>query len=259
MRYLKVFLLLTLLSATIFSIKCVSNYEPLQERCTRVAIEVEELWGYSDAIVYLVNDTVSFVSGVPESGVYELHIDINMEEILDCILAHELTHVLQLERGLRSQKWFLEGQADLSCYLLYPNEYKFKGYIEWVTTGYGNFDPYFFGITTLYFILKSKGIVTTELWKYSSLSFNEALGYFVKALSTCEVPFGVCPKAPMGAIYIKGSGWAKGTYYIGEGARYGSIIILRNGGMVINLPQPSVLSIFIIHRIRNKKRKSISR
>ncbi len=250
MRYLKLFPVLIALIVTANALHCYGHNQSLVERCNEISIKIEELWGESSARVLVVEDSRSYIVGTPFSKYYELHVNVKESRMLDCILAHELTHAVELERGLVASKWFIEGQADLSCYLLFPDEYKLKGYEEWVSKGFGDLNPYFVGITFLYFVMKRYHLSPRELWSFSSLNDSEVFKYFAEALDSCVDPFHVCPGRFTGVISFEEGGWGVGNYYSGNGLKVGSIIVLKGKGSIVSLTQPLLPTLFLRRRRR---------
>ena len=224
---MKVLLLLALASAA-WALTCVSSNPSLLKACEQVAPKVEALWGRADATVALKFGDSNYASGVPGSHEYR----VVLKELNLCTLAHELTHVIEMERGAYEPRWFAEGLAELTCYLLYPDLYRRTGYPEWVEKGYGAWSPYFFGLTVLYY-LYSRG---EDVWEAKNLSLYEAAEVFAKALEEGATPFGVKPSQPaLGYVRLRG-GWAYGGLPSGDYWKFGKVEVFYGPGAVEYLP-----------------------
>ncbi|NPA85674.1 MAG: hypothetical protein GXO07_06730 [Crenarchaeota archaeon] len=216
--------LLLLLAPLAMAITCTSAYPELQSLCDEVAPKVESLWGSAEATVALSYGSDHLTVGVPLSHSYS----VTLKEPDPCALAHELTHVIELERGAVEPDWFAEGLADLSCFLLYPDLYAGSGYAEWVSRGYGSYSPYFFGVTVLYYWLARGG----EVWELKDLSFKEASRLFAEALERGITPYGVRPKEPLLIKVFLRRGWAYGGSPSGEYWKFGSVAVFYGPGEV---------------------------
>ncbi|UXD22895.1 hypothetical protein IPA_09360 [Ignicoccus pacificus DSM 13166] len=237
MAKVKVIIVLVILLIPLWSLKCYSSNPKLLSMCESVAPKVEKLWGKVDAIVYLKDGLTNATIGSYHSN----NFTIVLNDPDYCTVAHELTHVIQLYKGIKGPRWFLEGQADLSCYLLYPNEYGKRGYITWLREGFGELDPYRFGITILYYLFKKKGNVYLAL----NFSHEDALLYFVKALRSCTTPFDICP-GPL-SVDVSGNGtwWANTDKVKGNVTVIDGIAIFHGYGEAYAIPSPALISVIL--------------
>ena len=216
--------LLLLLVPLALAMTCVSSYPKLQSLCEEVAPKVEALWGKVNATVELAYGSHYLTTGRPLSHQYL----VQLKEPNPCALAHELTHVIELEKGAYSPKWFAEGLADLSCYLLYPQLYKESGYVQWVERGYGGYSPYFFGVTVLYYEYVAGG----DVWGARLLTFKEASEIFARALEEGLTPYGVRPGRPAFVEVELSKGWAFGGSPSGEYWKFNNVEVFYGPGKV---------------------------
>jgi len=217
-------LALLLAAQLALALTCVSSDLRLEALCKEVAPKVEALWGKVDAVVRLELGGRNFAVGEPLSHEYK----VVLASPDPCTLAHELTHVIELERGAYSPDWFAEGLAELSCYLLYPDLYAERGYEEWVERGYGAYSPYYFGLTVLYYAY-SKGY---DVWELPRLSFKEASKLFARALEEGVTPYGVKPRNPLLLKVKLERGWAYGGSPSGEYWKFGKVEVFYGPGEV---------------------------
>jgi len=224
----KVALLLALSALAALAMTCVSEDPDLRKACEEVAPKVEALWGKARARVELRLGEANYASGVP--GLHEYA--VSLRELNYCTLAHELTHVIEMERGAYWPLWFAEGLAELSCYLLYPELYKRSGYAEWVTRGFGDLSPYFFGLTVLYYLY----VNGEDVWSARKMSLYEAAKVFAEAVSSGVTPYGVVPvPPPFGEVELE-EGWAYGGSPSGEYWKFGKVEVFYGPGKVSYLP-----------------------
>ncbi len=233
---------LLLLVSLIFGMRCISNDSSLLKLCVEVSRRVEGLWGHVGATVVVVRGKEYKTIGSLNSERYT----VVMEDENPCALAHELTHVVELYRGYLGEDWFMEGLADLSCYLLYPDLYP-KEYILWISKGYGEYDSYFFGLTVTYYAYV-KGM---NVFKLKDWSYLQAAKLFARALEEGITPFGVKPyPPPFGTVRIEGKGWAytrnsEGAVVIGK------VSIFTEGG-VAHFPSIALLPL-LLSQLRGRR------
>ncbi len=216
--------LLLALIALANAMRCVSSNAEYLKLCEEVAPKVEALWGKVRAVVVLVPDSKSFTVGEPRSGSYVVH----LSSPDPCTLAHELTHAIELERGLYEPRWFAEGLAELSCYLLYPGLYARRGYAGWVGKGYGDYDPYFFGLTVVYYWYAKGG----DVWSLANKDFAFAAKLFAEALESGVTPYSAVPHPPPFGYVELDRGWAYGGRPEGQYWKFGEVEVFYGKGKV---------------------------
>ncbi len=219
------------------ALTCVSNNHTLLSLCRKVAPKVEDLWGELNATVVITYGKSDYTTQLND-GVYL----ISLKDIDKCTMAHELTHVYQFAEHVNSTKWALEGVAQLTCYLLFPTEFKQKGFVSWIERGYGYLDDYDFGLVVAYYLYR-----VGNLNNIYSLSYDNAIEIFAKALHTCTTPYSLCPGTFTGKISGNGKWWANTPYSEGAVKVIDGISIFNGYGVAFSypVPSPSLISILI--------------
>ena len=225
-----------------WALTCTSPSPSLLELCKRVGVRVERLWGKVNATVLVERGSEDYTT--QRGDIYLIH----LRDVNECTMAHELTHVIQLYRKVRAPLWYLEGQAQLSCYLLFPNEFKETGFVEWLKRGYGELDPYDFGLVVLYFLYFTKGNIEYAL----SIPKSKALEIFATALHYCITPYNMCPGSFHGVVRGTGLWWVKADVVEGADIRVGKVAIVNGEGLAYSVPSPSILALVgaLLRRVR---------
>lgn len=238
----KMILVSLLLLELAWGITCTSPSPELLELCRRVGARVEKLWGEANVTVLVQRGSEDYAT--QRGGVYF----ISLRDVNECTMAHELTHVIQMYRKVKAPLWYLEGQAQLSCYLLYPNEFKRTGFVEWLKRGYGELDPYNFGLVVLYFFYVTRGDIGYALL----LPKSKVLKTFAFALNYCITPYNECPGTFHGIVKGTGVWWVRADVVEGAKIKVGKVAIVEGEGSAYSLPAPSILGLagVLLRRVR---------
>ncbi len=218
-------MLVLLLAAMIFSFNCQG---PLAKLCTEVGPKVSALWWKSNATVYVVKDDVCFAEG-PYGNAFIVHLCSPNP----ALLAHELTHVLQIERGLEGPLWLIEGMAELSAYLLYPNLHSPYYEEAWLSRGYGSLNGtigiYGGGLVIVYSVYEEKG-KEGVLSLFNKINYKEVAEILAKRLANCDTPHNLCPSKLREVVSLAPLSWAGSSDASGEVVIYKDVAVAYGKG-----------------------------
>ena len=243
--------MLVLLFATLLlSFNCQGPLAPL---CTQVGARVEGLWWKSNATVLVIPDKACFTEG-PYGNTFVIHLCSQNP----AIMAHELTHVLQLERGLEGPLWLIEGMAELTAYLLYPNFHN-PYYVEkWLSRGYGSLNDtdgvYGGGLVLLYSVYKEKG-KEGVLSLFNKIDYKELAKILARHLAVCDTPHNICPSKLKRKVILSPLSWAGSAEAKGKVVVYGNVAVAYGRAVARPLPSfaPSLLLALISIPIASRK------
>ncbi len=228
-------MLVLLLSTLLLSLNCQG---PLANLCNVVAPKVEALWWKSNATVYVTLDSSCFTEG-PFGNSFVVHLCSKDPSIL----AHELTHVLQIERGLRGPLWLIEGMAELTSYLLYPSLHNPYYEERWLTKGYGYLNDtegiYGGGLVILYSVYEELG-KEGVLRLFDNINYKEIASIVAKHLATCDTPHNLCPSYLKKTVLLGPLSWAGSDRVDGNAIVIGKVAVAY--GKAVARPMPINLS-----------------